>query len=44
MIEKAEDHRLSLEQALEITTAVCQGLDFAHGKGIVHRDLKPGNV
>ena len=44
LIEKAPDHRISLEQAIEITKEVCAGLEFAHSKGIVHRDLKPGNV
>ena len=44
VIEKAPDHRPSLERALEIRIATCRGLEFAHSKGIVHRDLKPGNV
>ena len=44
MIEKAENHRISLERVLEISEAVCRGLMFAHSKDIVHRDLKPGNV
>jgi len=44
LIEKAEDHRLPLEQAIGIAKAVCGGLAFAHSKGITHRDLKPGNV
>jgi serine/threonine protein kinase/tetratricopeptide (TPR) repeat protein/ribosomal protein L40E len=44
LIEKAPDHRLPLDKAIEITNAVCRGLEFAHAKGIIHRDLKPGNV
>ena len=44
LIDKAIDHRLSLEQAINIARETCRGLEFAHGKGIVHRDLKPGNV
>ncbi len=44
VIEDAPDHRLSLEQAIEITKETCRGLEFAHSRGIVHRDLKPGNV
>jgi tetratricopeptide (TPR) repeat protein len=44
LIEKAPEHRLPLDKAIEITNAVCRGLEFAHAKGIIHRDLKPGNV
>src|SRR3989304_585894 len=44
LIEKAPDHRLPLDRAIEIATCVCRGLEFSHSKGIVHRDLKPGNV
>ena len=44
LIENAPDHRLSLEQAINIAKETCQGLEFAHGRSIVHRDLKPGNV
>jgi serine/threonine protein kinase len=44
LIEKAPEHRPSLERTLGIGSEVCQGLEFAHSKGIVHRDLKPGNV
>ena len=44
LIEKADDHRLPLEQSINIAKQTCRGLEFAHGRGIVHRDLKPGNV
>jgi len=44
LIEKAEDHRIPLEQAIKIAQETCRGMEFAHSRGIVHRDLKPGNV
>ena len=44
LIEGATDHRVPLEEAIGIAQEVCQGLEFAHGRGIIHRDLKPGNV
>ena len=43
-VEDAPEHRLPLEQAINIAQETCRGLEFAHGRGIVHRDLKPGNV
>ena len=44
VIEDAPDHRLPLEQTIDIFKEACRGLEFAHSRGIVHRDLKPGNV
>ncbi len=44
IIEEAEDHKLSIEQAVKIASETCMGLQFSHQKGIIHRDLKPGNV
>jgi hypothetical protein len=44
LIEKAPEHRLPIEQVINIGKSVCRGLEFAHSKGIIHRDLKPGNV
>jgi tetratricopeptide (TPR) repeat protein len=44
LLKKAPDHRLSMDQAIEIATGIARGLEFAHSKGIVHRDVKPGNV
>ena len=38
------DHRLPLEQAIDIARETCPGLEFAHSRGIVYRDLKPGDV
>ena len=44
VIESAPDHRLPLDQAINIAKETCRGLEFAHSRAIVHRDLKPGNV
>ena len=44
LLGKAEDHRLPLEQAIDLASQICRGLEFAHSKEIVHRDLKPGNI
>ncbi len=44
LIEKAPDHKLTLERSLDIAVAVCRGLEHAHSKRFIHRDIKPGNV
>ena len=44
LLENAEDHKLPLEQAIDLATQICRGLEFAHSNSIVHRDLKPGNI
>ena len=44
LLEAAENHKLPLDQAIDLAMQVCRGLEFAHSKGIVHRDLKPGNI
>ncbi len=35
---------LTLEQKVQVMTAVCEGLHAAHRGGLIHRDVKPGNV
>ncbi|MCK4835888.1 MAG: protein kinase [Candidatus Aminicenantes bacterium] len=42
--QKIEDDSLNLEQILDITIQICDGLNRAHEAGIVHRDIKPANL
>ena len=35
---------LEVDQAVEIISQACRGLDYAHRNGVIHRDVKPGNL
>ena len=35
---------MDVEQALNVVTQACRGLEYAHRNGVVHRDVKPGNL
>ena len=39
-----EQGKLSVDQAVDITRQICDGLQDAHENGIVHRDVKPHNI
>ena len=39
-----DEHRLSIDDRIELFGDVCLAIQHAHQKGIVHRDLKPSNV
>ncbi len=36
--------KLPPDEAIEILSQICEGLEAAHSEGVVHRDLKPQNV
>jgi serine/threonine protein kinase len=38
------EKRLSAEKAVELTCAICAGVNAAHKQQIIHRDLKPLNI
>jgi len=44
LVDQAPDHRLPIDQTLQIASEVSQALQYAHERGIIHRDVKPGNI
>jgi serine/threonine-protein kinase len=36
--------QLGIDEAVRITTAVADALDYAHRQGVIHRDIKPENI
>ena len=44
LAEKLKSGPLSLEQSIDMTCQLCDGLAQAHAAGIIHRDIKPANI
>jgi serine/threonine protein kinase len=42
--EYCDQHKLSIEERLELFQKVCEAIQYAHQKGIIHRDIKPSNI
>jgi serine/threonine-protein kinase len=38
------EKQLPIDDAIRITVAVANALDYAHSHGVIHRDLKPENI
>jgi formylglycine-generating enzyme required for sulfatase activity len=44
LLDRLKKGKLDPEEAIRITSQLCDALTFAHAKGIIHRDIKPANV
>ncbi|MHC4206186.1 MAG: serine/threonine protein kinase, partial [Planctomycetota bacterium] len=42
--EYCDQHKLNIEERLQLFIQVCEGLQHAHQKGIIHRDIKSSNI
>lgn len=40
----ADEHRLSIDERLDLFLTVCDAVQFAHRNLVIHRDLKPSNI
>jgi serine/threonine protein kinase/tetratricopeptide (TPR) repeat protein len=39
-----DEHKLTIEQRLDLFRAICAGVQYAHENLVVHRDIKPDNI
>ena len=44
LLDRCREGVLPLDEAIELTCQLCDGLAKAHEAGIIHRDIKPANV
>ena len=44
LLEKCREGAIPIDEAIELTCQLCDGLGKAHDASIIHRDIKPANV
>ena len=44
LLDKCREGALDLDEAIDLTCQLCDGLGKAHDANIIHRDIKPANV
>jgi formylglycine-generating enzyme required for sulfatase activity/serine/threonine protein kinase len=44
LLDKCREGAVPLNEAIDMTCQLCDGLSKAHDAGIIHRDIKPANI
>jgi len=44
LLDRCREGAIPVDEAIELTCQLCDGLGKAHDAGIIHRDIKPANV
>ena len=44
LLDKCSEGAIPLDEAIELTCQLCDGLGKAHEANIIHRDIKPANI
>ena len=44
LLDRCKQGPIAIEEAINLTCRLCDGISCAHSAGIIHRDIKPANI